>query len=318
MSFFDFLKGKEEKEVNYVPGMVEDIGETLKFKKDVTMPAYRDYMKDVERTYDQNLPGMTKAAQGGAGYAGQVGQTLGETGESAARVGVSGLSQFFDPKYGQEQFTAAMSPIQAQYMQNMANQGATFGGAGQLGSSRQALAGAQAAGANQAAQMQAAAGVMRDLNNQRLQAGQTLGQLGGNYLQGGLGAKQAQLGFAERPVDYIAQKGKAMGQVPRELYTPQYPGQQGITESKTPGLKDIIGPIFSDRRVKENIKHQGQIEGVDVYTYNYIWDKEPKFGVMAQDLLDSAYASAVTTHESGYYQVDYAQLPTAIQQQAMA
>jgi len=240
----DFLKGKQEKEVNYVPGMMEDINETLKFKKDVTMPAWKDYQKDVNRTYDENLAGMTRAAQGGAGYAGQVGQTLGETGESAARVGVSGLSQFFDPKYGAEQFAAAMSPIQGQYMQNMANQGAQFGGAGQLGSSRQALAGAQAAGANQAAQMQAAAGVMRDLNNQRLQAGQSLGQLGGNYLQGGLGAKQAQLGFAERPMDWQAQRGKMLGMTPRELYTPQYPGQQGTTESKTPGLKDLIG-IFA-------------------------------------------------------------------------
>lgn len=237
----DILKGSTEKDVNYVPGMTEDIAETLKFKKDVTMPAWKDYMKDVDKTYAENLPGMMKAAQGGAGYAGQVGQTLGETGESAARVGVSGLSQFFDPKYGAEQFAAAMAPIQGQYQQNLANQGAQFGGAGQLGSSRQALAGAQAAGANQAAQMQAAAGVMRDLNQQRLQAGQSLGQLGGNYLQGGLGAKQAQLGFAERPVDYISQKGKAMGLTPGALYTPQYPGQQGTTETKNPGLKDIIG-----------------------------------------------------------------------------
>jgi len=240
----DILKGSKETDVNYVPGMVEDIGETLKFKKDVTMPAWKDYMKDVDRTYDQNLEGMTKAAQGGAGYAGQVGQTLGETGESAARTGVSGLSQFFDPKYGAEQFAAAMAPIQGQYQQNMANQAAQFGGAGNIGSSRQALAQAGAAGANQAAQMQAAAGVMRDLNNQRLQAGQSLGQLGGNYLQGGLGAKQAQLGFAERPVDYISQKGKAMGMLPSQLYTPQYPGQQSTETTEKPGLKGIIGGLF--------------------------------------------------------------------------
>jgi hypothetical protein len=261
---------------------------------------------------------MTRAAQEGGGYAGQVGQTLGETGESAARVGVSGLSQFFDPKYGMEQYAAAMAPIQGQYQQNMANQAAQFGGAGNIGSSRQALAQSQAAGANQAAQMQAAAGVMRDINNQRLQAGSQLGQLGGNYLERGLGAKQAQLGFAERPMDQIGQRGKNLALVPGSIYTPQYPGQQSTETTENPGLKDIIGPIFSDSRVKENIQHQGQIEGVDVYTYNYIWDKEPKFGVMAQDLLDSAYASAVTVHESGYYQVDYAQLPQAIQQQVMA
>jgi hypothetical protein len=312
------LKGSKETDVNYVPGMVEDIGETLKFKKDVMMPTYKDYIKDVNRTYDESIPGMTRAAQEGAGYAGQVGQTLGETGESAARVGVSGLSQFFDPKYGMEQYAAAMAPIQGQYMQNMANQGAQFGGAGQLGSSRQALAGAQAAGANQAAQMQAAAGVMRDINNQRLQAGSQLGQIGGNYLERGLGSKQAQLGFAERPTDWVGQRGKNLALTPSQIYTPQYPGQQSTETTEKPGLKGIIGSIFSDRRAKENIQHQGQIEGIDVYTYNYIWDKQPKFGVMAQDLLDSAYAPAVTVHESGYYQVDYSQLPQAIQQRVMA
>lgn len=239
----DILKGSTENNVSYVPGMVEDIGKTLQFKNDVVMPAWKDYMGDVNKTYNQALPGMMKAAQGGAGYAGQVGQTLGETGESAARTGISGLSQFFDPKYGQEQFAAAMAPLQAQYQQNMANQGAQFGAAGNLGSSRQALAGAQAAGANEAAQMQAAAQVMNNLNNQRLQAGSTLGQLGGNYLNQGLNAKQAQLGFAERPNDWIAQKGKSMGLMPSQLFTPQYPGQQSTSQTKNPGLKDIVGKI---------------------------------------------------------------------------
>lgn len=242
--FGDLFGSKTENQVNYLGSQLQDIENTNKFKTDVMTPAYKEYMGDVNRVYDQNLGGMTKAAQGLGGYAGQVGQTLGETGESAARVGVSGLSQFFDPSYGAEQYAAAMAPIQGQYMQNMANQGAQFGGAGQLGSSRQALAGAQAAGANQAAQMQAAAGVMKDINNQRLQAGQSLGQLGGNYLQGGLGAKSTQLGAAERPMDWIGQVGKNMGAVPSQLYTPQYPGQQSTEQTKTDSPLGIVGSIF--------------------------------------------------------------------------
>lgn len=242
--FSDLFGSKTENQVNYLGSQLKDIEDTNKFKTDVVTPAFKDYIGDVGRTYDQNLPGMTKAAQNLGGYAGQVGQTLGETGESAARTGISGLSQFFDPKYGQEQFAAAMNPIQAQYMQNMANQGAQFGGAGQLGSSRQALAQSQAAGANQAAQMQAAAGVMRDLNNQRLQAGQSLGQLGGNYLNLGLNAKGTQLGAAERPMDYQAQVGKMLGAVPTGLYTPQYPGQQSTEQTKTDSPLGIVGSIF--------------------------------------------------------------------------
>ena len=243
MSFMDILKGSTDKNVNYVPGMVEDIGATLKFKNDVVMPQWAKYMRDVDKGYEENMPGIMKAAQGGAGYAGQLGQTFGELGEAGGRTGISGLSQFFDPSYGQEQFGAAMAPIQAQYQQNIANQGANFGGAGNLGSARQALAGQQLAGANQGAQMQAAAQVMNNLNNQRLQAGQALGQFAPQYFGQGLNAKQAQLGFAERPLDYISQRGKAYGLLPSQLYTPQYPGQQGTSETKTPGLKDLLGVI---------------------------------------------------------------------------
>jgi len=242
--FGDLFGSKTENNVNYLGSQLQDIENTNKFKTDVITPAWKDYMGDVNRSYNENLPGMTKAAQGLGNYAGQVGQTLGETGESAARVGVSGLSQFFDPKYGQEQFAAAMNPIQAQYMQNMANQGAQFGGAGNLGSSLQALAGAQAAGANQAAQMQAAAQVMNNLNNQRLQAGSQLGQLGGNYLNQGLQAKGTQLGAAERPMDWMSQRGKMLGLTPSQLYTPQYPGQQSTETTKTDSPLGIVGSIF--------------------------------------------------------------------------
>ena len=126
----------------------------------------------------------------------------------------------------------------------MANQGAQFGGAGNLGSSRQALAGAQAAGANQSAQMQAAAGVMNNLNNQRLQAGQTLGNLGGNYLNQGLNAMSTKLGAAERPMDWQSTYGKQLGMVPQQLYTPQYPGQNATSTSSSKSPLDLIGGII--------------------------------------------------------------------------
>ena len=242
--FSDLTSDTKETSVNYLPEQIKDIQDTNKFKTDTMMPAYQNYMKQAQAGYDQSLPGMNKAAQGLSGYAGQVGQTLGETGESAARTGISGLSQFFDPKYGQEQFAAAMSPIQGQYQQNLANQGAMFGGSGQLGSARQALAGQQLAGATQGAQMQAAAQVMNNLNNQRLQAGQSLGQLGGNYLGQGLNAMGTKLGAAERPMDWQTTYGKQLGLVPQQLYTPQYPGQQSSTTSSSKSPLDLIGGII--------------------------------------------------------------------------
>lgn len=234
----------KETSVQQLPDQLKDIENTNKFKTDVMMPTWTNYMKNAQAGYDQALPGMSRAAQGLSGYAGQVGQTLGETGESAARTGISGLSQFFDPSYGQEQFAAAMAPIQGQYQQNLAAQGANFGGAGNLGSARQALAGQQLAGANQSAQMQAAAQVMNNLNNQRLQAGQSLGQLGGNYLGQGLNAMSTRLGAAERPMDWQTTLGKQLGLTPSQLYTPQYPGQQSTSTTSTESPLGIAAKIF--------------------------------------------------------------------------
>jgi len=42
---------------------------------------------------------------------------------------------------------------------------------------------------------------------------------------------------------------------------------------------------FSDERVKENKEEVGSLyDGTPVYTYNYLGDKEPRMGVMAQDV----------------------------------
>jgi hypothetical protein len=245
MGILDSLFGSKQKTtVEQLPEQMKDIENTNKFKQNTMMPAYEDYIKQVQSGYKENMPGMMKAAQNLGGYAGQVGSVLGEVGESNSRVGSSGLQSFFDPKFGQEQFAAAMNPIQAQYQTNLANQSANFGGAGNIGSSRDALAQSQMAGANSAAQMQAAAGVMNNLNNQRLQAGGQLMSGGTNQLQAGLGAKSTQLGAAERPMDYTTNYGKQLGLVDRGLYTAQYPGQQSTTQTKTDSPLGILGSIF--------------------------------------------------------------------------
>ena len=67
--------------------------------------------------------------------------------------------------------------------------------------------------------------------------------MGQGYLNSGLNAKQSQLGFAKRPMDWQTTYGKQLGLLPSQLYTPQYPGQQSTSETKSPGLKDIIGMI---------------------------------------------------------------------------
>ena len=70
------------------------------------------------------------------------------------------------------------------------------------------------------------------------------------------------------------------------------------------------GCNYSDERLKENITLIETRRGINWYSFNYTWDKKRKHvGVIAQELLNTRYARAVTTDKDGYYMVDYSRLP---------
>jgi hypothetical protein len=159
--------------------------------------------------------------------------TLGGTGESALRTGIYGLESAFDPKYEALQMQAAMAPAQAQYSQNIANQRSMFGGTGNLGSARQALADRQTAGATQGAQMQAAAQVQRDIQAGRLGAAQSLAGLGQGGLGQALGAAQQGVAGSMLPMDYFLRYGTALAGNPQAAWNPNFAGTQGRETSGT-------------------------------------------------------------------------------------
>ena len=67
---------------------------------------------------------------------------------------------------------------------------------------------------------------------------------------------------------------------------------------------------YSDTRLKENIQFIDTTNGVKVYSWNYVWNKARTYvGVLAQELLTTEYAHAVTTDSKGFYMVDYKKLP---------
>ncbi len=66
--------------------------------------------------------------------------------------------------------------------------------------------------------------------------------------------------------------------------------------------------VFSDERLKENIKKIGELEkGINLYQFNYIWDKIKRVGVLAQEV-EKTLPHVVSTHKSGYKMVDYTAL----------
>lgn len=196
-------------------------------------PTYQQAVRGATDVYNQNAGGVLNAAQNLGTVAQQAQSTLGGTGESALRTGISGLENLFNPNYEANQIQAALAPAQAQYMQNVANQRAAFGATGELGSAREALADRQLAASTQATQAQTAAQVQQNIANQRAAVGSTLAQLGQGGLGQALGAAGQQVSAAMTPQQLYNQYASVIFGTPAASYTPDFRGTQGSTVNRT-------------------------------------------------------------------------------------
>lgn len=215
------------------PEQKADIAARTQFFTNTIAPTYQNAVLGATDVYNQNLGGVTNAAQNLAGTASQAGQTLGSTGESALRTGVTGLESLFTPDYERTQIQAALAPAQSQYMQNIANQQAMFGGAGNLGSARQALAGQQLAGSTAAQQANTAAQVQANIAAQRASAAQSLANLGQTGLTGAQAAATNAVTAAMTPQQLYNQYASVIFGTPAGSYSPNFVGTQGSTSGKT-------------------------------------------------------------------------------------
>jgi hypothetical protein len=195
-------------------------------------PTYQKGITGATDVYNLNLPGVTNAAQNWGTIAGQAQRTAGETAESALRTGISGLENLFGKDYEQQQLQAALMPAQAQYMQNVAGQNMGFGGAGQMGSARQALANTQLAGQTQASQQAAAANVLRDIAAQRAQVGQALAGFGQSGLGQAVNYAQQGVGASQVPQSNYNQYLSGVYGVPSTAYGANFGGTQGSTQTQ--------------------------------------------------------------------------------------
>jgi hypothetical protein len=200
-------------------------------------PAYQGAVKGATDLYNQGSGGVTNAAQNLAGTAGQVQNTAGSVGESALRTGVSGLESLFSPEYAQEQLNAAMAPAELQYQQNLADQEARFGAAGQLGSARQALAGRQLAGTTQATQAATAANILKDISAQRAQVGTSLAGIGSGGLGQAIGAAQTGVTAAMTPQQLYNQYASVIFGTPSSAYNLGPTGTNTTSSNYNFGIK---------------------------------------------------------------------------------
>ena len=245
MGFFSDLFGSEtQSTVNYLPQQIEDINKTNDFRHGTVLPQFKNVMDELGNQYAGSREGILKAAQNLAGTAGQAQETQGGLGEGLARTGAQGLSSLFSPQYAQQQLQAALAPGQAQYQQNIANQAANFGGAGNMGSARQALAGRQLAGQNEANQFNTAANLMAQIEGQRQNVGQFMTGTGLNAMDQAVRNAQMGVQAAQIPYQGASMFARDMYSIPQGAWNAPYPQQQSTTQTKTDSPASIIGGIL--------------------------------------------------------------------------
>lgn len=225
--------GSTSTTVQMTPEQKEQIALQNKFFKDTIAPTYEGAVRGATDLYNTNAPGVLNAAQNQAKTAMQAQEALGGTGESALRTGVSGLQSLFNPDYERTQIAAALAPAQAQYANNLEMQQRSFGGSGNLGSARQALADRQLAGATQSAQMQTAANIQQQIAAQRAGVGAQLAQLGQSGIGQALGASGNAVSASMVPQQLYNQYASVIFGTPAGSYNPDFRGTQSSSGSSS-------------------------------------------------------------------------------------
>lgn len=112
--------------------------------------------------------------------------------------------------------------------------------------------------------------------------------------------------FSTGQATYAPSKYNTMG---GSTWFPQAGNTAGGIISSIGGLASSLGSIFSDQRLKENIKFLGYDEkGVGVYEWNYKGSKRKHIGYIAQDVMRSHPDAVEMDPGTGYWKVNVLQL----------
>jgi hypothetical protein len=253
------------------PVVTEEQKELLRaqtgFLTDTALPQYKKTISGAEEvlgaTAANAVPSMMTAL-GVAERGMNLGQSVGEGGMYAGSQGQGGLAQYqtqvgqnllntgganlqnlFSPQYKDQQIQAALQPAREEIREQMGQQAALFGGAGGLGSSRQALASRNLASLGEQRMGSVAAQTSAGVEGQRQRAAESLMGAGAGALQqagglyGNLGSQgqsaislanqlaTSRLGISQAPLDVFGKYASVIYGTPQASTTPSFQGTQG-------------------------------------------------------------------------------------------
>ena len=224
-------KGSSTTQVKLTPQQERLLSAQTDFLTNTAFPAYSQTVGGAKTAYEQTAPAATQAARTATDVANIAGAIQGAGGAQAYGQGLSGLQNLFSDQYKQEQIQAALQPAKEGIREEMNQQGALFGGAGGLGSARQALASRNLASLGEARLGNIAAQVSGNVESQRQQAANTLLGAGQQGLSAAQQAAASTIGYAQTPQDIYSKYASVVFGIPQGNTTANFSGTQGQKSS---------------------------------------------------------------------------------------
>jgi len=201
------------------------------FLKNTAFPAYQNTIAGAGNVYNQAAPQVSNAANTASNVAGQTGQLQQGVGSSSLLQGAQGLASLFGPQYEQQQVQGALQAGNEAARESYGQNNAAFGGAGEAGSTRAALASQNLESLNAQRQSTAAANAMAGVEANRAMAANALYSGGASNLNAANQDAAARIGYAGAPQDAYAKYASIIYGTPQSSTTPNFSGTQGSTNS---------------------------------------------------------------------------------------
>lgn len=231
-------KGSSTTTVQMTPEQQRLLQAQTDFLTGTAFPAYSQTVGGAKTAYEQTAPAATQAARTATDVANISGAIQGAGGAMAYGQGLSGLQNLFSDQYKQEQIQAALQPAREETREQMTQQGALFGGAGGLGSARQALASRNLASLAEQRMGSVAAQTSADIEGRRQKAAESLLGAGQQGLTAAQQAAASTIGYAQTPQDIYSKYASVVFGIPQGNTTANFAGTQGqSTSGKSMGFK---------------------------------------------------------------------------------
>lgn len=237
--------GSQTNQVQLTPEQSRLLGAQTDFLTNTAFPAYQNTVSGENNLFPQVQNNVNQAATTAGDLSTGIAGAEGLSGLSSLAQGQAGLSSVFGPQYEQQQVQAALEPAMESAREASLANTSSYGGAGQMGSARNALADQNLNSLNMQRFGTIAAQTQAGIEGNRLAAANSLYGGGTTNLTNAQQAAGNAITAANAPQNAYSNYASVIYGIPQGTTTPNFAGTQGSTQTNSSSGKGFSAPSMS-------------------------------------------------------------------------